>query len=350
MTADEGNGNVVCDERDLGARPKTLNNNVLGTENADKDEVDIVKEIMAGLKNVFLEEGADLKLLPQLETMWRAKIDAAEEKERQLRASLEPQLLAAKSKSAKMPRQKPQKAKRQNAPCTSSSTDLGGMQLVTRGSKSRAQRSSGSKLPSSSVLHTPALRRSSCDSDESVDIDSLLNVTQEDSSKEDSPAIHLTEEDKILLGKKTVSVKLKKIKIPSVTQKKIKIPKQTLKKMKGAATKIPQVDGPADSSDDEEEKDDEDEDDDDDDDDSDDDLDANADEEDEGAEEEPLGSEDDISDEDATELYDTDNVVVCQYDKISRTRNKWKFNLKDGIMSLNGKDYVFSKAHGEAEW
>ncbi len=43
-------------------------------------------------------------------------------------------------------------------------------------------------------------------------------------------------------------------------------------------------------------------------------------EEDEGAEEEPLGSEDDISDEDAQELYDTDNVVVCQYDKITRTR------------------------------
>ena len=37
-------------------------------------------------------------------------------------------------------------------------------------------------------------------------------------------------------------------------------------------------------------------------------------------EEEPLGSEDDISDEDASELYETDNVVVCQYDKISRTR------------------------------
>ena len=24
-------------------------------------------------------------------------------------------------------------------------------------------------------------------------------------------------------------------------------------------------------------------------------------------------------------------------------RNKWKFNLKDGIMNLNGKDYVFSR-------
>lgn len=33
-------------------------------------------------------------------------------------------------------------------------------------------------------------------------------------------------------------------------------------------------------------------------------------------EEEPLNSEDDVSDEDPTDLFDTDNVVVCQYDKV----------------------------------
>jgi hypothetical protein len=32
---------------------------------------------------------------------------------------------------------------------------------------------------------------------------------------------------------------------------------------------------------------------------------------------EPLNSEDDVSDEDPTDLFDTDNVVVCQYDKVS---------------------------------
>merc|ERR1711915_1040644 len=89
--------------------------------------------------------------------------------------------------------------------------------------------------------------------------------------------------------------------------------------------KMPQVDGPADSSD-------------------------HDGEDDEGVEEEPLGSEDDISDEDASDLFDTENVVVCQYDKITRARNKWKFHLKDGIMNLNGKDYVFQRANGEAEW
>ena len=91
----------------------------------------------------------------------------------------------------------------------------------------------------------------------------------------------------------------------------------------------------------------------DDDDDDDDDTDGDAekdDEEEEGVEEDPLGSEDDISDEDPADLFDTENVVVCQYDKITRSRNKWKFHLKDGIMNLNGRDYVFQRATGDAEW
>ncbi|GAB6021840.1 hypothetical protein CHUAL_004412 [Chamberlinius hualienensis] len=64
----------------------------------------------------------------------------------------------------------------------------------------------------------------------------------------------------------------------------------------------------------------------------------------------PLNSDDDVSDEDPAELFDTDNVIVCQYDKITRSRNKWKFHLKDGIMNLQGKDYIFQKAIGDAEW
>lgn len=66
-------------------------------------------------------------------------------------------------------------------------------------------------------------------------------------------------------------------------------------------------------------------------------------------EEEPLNSNDDDTDEDATELFYTENVVVCQYDKITRSKNRWKFHLKDGIMNLKGKDYVFQKAVGDAE-
>jgi len=132
-------------------------------------------------------------------------------------------------------------------------------------------------------------------------------------------------------------------------------PKSTLKNSQTVLKKkIPQFDGPNDSSDDDEDIDgDVEEDDDDDDDideDEDEDIDGDGEDEEEGVEEEPLGSGDDISDGDPSDLFNTENVVVCQYDKITRSRNKWKFHLKDGIMNLNGKDYVFQKATGEAEW
>ncbi|XP_074844612.1 TFIIA-alpha and beta-like factor [Carettochelys insculpta] len=67
-------------------------------------------------------------------------------------------------------------------------------------------------------------------------------------------------------------------------------------------------------------------------------------------EEDPLNSGDDVSEQDIPDLFDTDNVVVCQYDKIHRSKNKWKFYLKDGVMCFGGKDYVFAKAIGDAEW
>ncbi|KAG5831356.1 hypothetical protein ANANG_G00302890 [Anguilla anguilla] len=70
----------------------------------------------------------------------------------------------------------------------------------------------------------------------------------------------------------------------------------------------------------------------------------------EEVEEDPLNSGDDVSEQDVPDLFDTDNVVVCQYDKIHRSKNRWKFYLKDGVMCFCGKDYVFSKAVGEAEW
>ncbi|ENN70447.1 hypothetical protein HUJ04_002085 [Dendroctonus ponderosae] len=119
------------------------------------------------------------------------------------------------------------------------------------------------------------------------------------------------------------------------------------KKKKKAKPVITQVDGSMDTSDEASDG----SDDDNDEDDLDDDKDEEDQEiEDEADEEEPLNSEDDVSDDDPTDLFDTDNIVVCQYDKIIRNRNKWKFYLKDGIMNLSGIDFVFQKANGEAEW
>lgn len=39
---------------------------------------------------------------------------------------------------------------------------------------------------------------------------------------------------------------------------------------------------------------------------------------------EPLNSEDDVSDEEGQELFDTENVVVCQYDKVSLYRKQYR--------------------------
>lgn len=112
---------------------------------------------------------------------------------------------------------------------------------------------------------------------------------------------------------------------------------------------IVQLDGPVDT-DDEDDDDDDDIPNDDDHDDNDDDGGGDDEGENLGEDEDPLNSEDDVSDGEPNELFETDNVVVCQYDKITRTRNKWKFHLKDGIMNLQGRDYVFQKAVGDAEW
>lgn len=44
------------------------------------------------------------------------------------------------------------------------------------------------------------------------------------------------------------------------------------------------------------------------------------------------------------------NLVLAQFDKVARAKNKWKCSLKGGIMTLNGKDALFGKANGEFFW
>lgn len=64
------------------------------------------------------------------------------------------------------------------------------------------------------------------------------------------------------------------------------------------------------------------------------------------SDEEPLGSDlDDDNEEPSTE-----DIVLCQFEKVSRVKSKHKCQLKDGIMHLNGKDYLFSKATCEFEF
>ncbi|RKP11752.1 transcription factor IIA, alpha/beta subunit [Piptocephalis cylindrospora] len=66
-----------------------------------------------------------------------------------------------------------------------------------------------------------------------------------------------------------------------------------------------------------------------------------------------IGSDlDDTDDEDDRdeEAEEDTNIILCTYDKVTRTKNKWKCVLKDGIMTVDGRDYVFHKASGDFEW
>ena len=63
---------------------------------------------------------------------------------------------------------------------------------------------------------------------------------------------------------------------------------------------------------------------------------------------------DDSDDDNRNEMGDDDDEfgdgILCTYDKVQRVKNKWKCTLKDGIMSANGKEWVFHKGMGEFEW
>jgi len=71
-----------------------------------------------------------------------------------------------------------------------------------------------------------------------------------------------------------------------------------------------------------------------------------------GADDEKIEDEEELDsslDDDDVEPQ-TEHLVLCQFEKIKRIKNKRKCVLKDGIMHLNGRDYVFSKAIGECEF
>ncbi|VUZ49606.1 unnamed protein product [Hymenolepis diminuta] len=73
----------------------------------------------------------------------------------------------------------------------------------------------------------------------------------------------------------------------------------------------------------------------------------------EGEEEEedkPLNSEDDVSDEDADLIFRSEDLVVCQYERFTRARSRWRFWLRDGIMKINGREQVFQRLLVEADW
>ncbi|CAN0854362.1 Transcription initiation factor IIA large subunit [Linum grandiflorum] len=71
-------------------------------------------------------------------------------------------------------------------------------------------------------------------------------------------------------------------------------------------------------------------------------------------EEEPLNEadddEEDLDDDDDHEELNTQHLVLAQFDKVTRTKSRWKCTLKDGIMHINNKDILFNKANGEFDF
>jgi transcription initiation factor TFIIA large subunit len=69
---------------------------------------------------------------------------------------------------------------------------------------------------------------------------------------------------------------------------------------------------------------------------------------------EELNSDDDELgsdlDDDEDKEPETDNIVICLFEKVTRVRSKRKAALRDGVMHLNGRDYLFQKANGEFDW
>ncbi|RVD86833.1 uncharacterized protein DFL_005089 [Arthrobotrys flagrans] len=64
----------------------------------------------------------------------------------------------------------------------------------------------------------------------------------------------------------------------------------------------------------------------------------------------------DLDDTDEEPVDDDDDgegisqIMLCMYEKVQRTKNKWKCWLRHGVLTVNGKEYVFSRATGEYEW
>ncbi|KAM0749054.1 TFIIA-domain-containing protein [Meredithblackwellia eburnea MCA 4105] len=76
-----------------------------------------------------------------------------------------------------------------------------------------------------------------------------------------------------------------------------------------------------------------------------------------GADEDEINSDlDDDDDEDGADGEDgagagkSEDVVIALYEKVQRVKNKWKVTLKDGLVSVGGKEYLFAKCQGEFEW
>lgn len=64
---------------------------------------------------------------------------------------------------------------------------------------------------------------------------------------------------------------------------------------------------------------------------------------------EDLNDLDDLAgvDDDEIDESSVKDVIVGMFDKVHRSKNKWKVNLKDCVVTIKGRDYLLKKATGD---
>jgi len=62
-----------------------------------------------------------------------------------------------------------------------------------------------------------------------------------------------------------------------------------------------------------------------------------------------LNSGDDDSDDDE-QAAQTNNLLLCVYEKVKHSKSKWNCQFKHGLLHHAGQDYVFQKGIGNFDW
>ncbi|CAA7032257.1 unnamed protein product [Microthlaspi erraticum] len=57
-------------------------------------------------------------------------------------------------------------------------------------------------------------------------------------------------------------------------------------------------------------------------------------------------NENDDEEEPVEDDKDIPHLVMCQFDSVKRSKNKWDCKFKSGVMKINDKNIIFSKADG----
>ncbi|KAF7682648.1 Transcription initiation factor IIA large subunit [Astathelohania contejeani] len=59
---------------------------------------------------------------------------------------------------------------------------------------------------------------------------------------------------------------------------------------------------------------------------------------------------DELGSTESEEEKDNGNFIMCLYEKVSKSKNRWRVTLKQGFLNIGNMDFAFSTAHGDLEW